>query len=442
MAPDPRDEIAEAVLYGRMTPNEAEAKLKELGLPPLAPQPNPADFYPMNEVWWSLPMTVAWIAWRTSADVRDAWDTFRREGSFWEHKRWRLGLDGPIHEGWHLQPRAPASLSNLALKEISRRREGALPEGAITVEEAKDRLWKALASGALEAIGKPNAVEPSVPIPELQWRDLAAVEENRRDVVRYRERHGFSRRGYEDVAFRGRDVMAIWQVHRTWERNTALPPLMPPHGPGYMPLFCAVHWIATRGGARSFEPSYATIWEAAYAELLAPISSNQIVVTGVRNGVREKLEGHLFASIPIDYPFGDTSIDLIFKDDLHLQSYVYDGDEQWRKGYDDCLRRGRLVQWSQLMVLKSEIAQWWPFNEADSPQTHSGGAGRPSAMHLVEAEYRRRRERGELTEGIGEVSRILAQWAREAHPGLRTPGAGAIENALRERHRAARTSTK
>src|SRR4051794_36513275 len=107
MVVDLQDELADAVQYGRMTPNEAEAKLKELGLPPLAPQPHPADFYPMNEVWWSLPMTDAWIAWRTSADVREAWDTFRREGSFWQHREWRIGLDGPVHEGWHLQPRTP-----------------------------------------------------------------------------------------------------------------------------------------------------------------------------------------------------------------------------------------------------------------------------------------------------------------------------------------------
>jgi hypothetical protein len=442
MVIEAQDELAEALQYGRTTPIEAEAKLKELGLPPLAPQPNPADFYPMNEVWWSLPMTTAWIAWRTSADVREFWDTYRREQTDWIFERWRVGFDGPVHEGWNLKPRRPASLLDLKLTEIWRRREGAIPDGALSVADATNRLWKALASGALEAIGKPNALEPSLPIPEHEWRDLAAVEEKGRDVLRYRERHGFSGRGYEDVAFRCKDVLAIWQVHRTWERLTDLPPTIAPLGSGYMPMFCAVQWIATRGGTRTFEPSYATIWEAAYAELLAPVSSNQIVVTGVRNGAREKLEGHLFASIAIDYPFGDTSLDLIFKDDLHLQSYPYVNDEEWRKGYDDCLRAGRVVRWSQLMVLKSEIAQWWPFNEAASPATHSGGPGRPSAMHLVEAEYRRRRELGELTEGIGKVSRILADWARETYPSLRTPGAGAIANTLRDRHRAAKSPMK
>src|SRR5207237_982322 len=92
MSPDLRDEFAEALQYGRMRPEEAEAKLKTLGLPPLAPQPDPVNFYAMREVWWTLPMTVAWIAWRNSADVRDEWDTYRREQSFWIFERWRVGF--------------------------------------------------------------------------------------------------------------------------------------------------------------------------------------------------------------------------------------------------------------------------------------------------------------------------------------------------------------
>jgi hypothetical protein len=121
------------------------------------------------------------------------------------------------------------------------------------------------------------------------------------------------------------------------------------HAPGHMPLYCAAQWIATKGGTQSFEPTYSTIWERAYSDLLARISSNQVTVTGVRSGVREKLEGYLFASIAIDYPFAGTSIDLIVKDELHLQSYAYTDDESWRRGFDDCLRDPRGIQWSQLM---------------------------------------------------------------------------------------------
>src|SRR5262245_17279853 len=117
MSTDPRDEIAEAVQYGRMTPEEAEAKLKELGLPALAPQPDPVNFYPMREVWWTLPMTVAWIAWRNSAEVRGAWDKFRREGSVWIWQRCQIGFDGPVYEGWMNKPLQPASLSLLRFTE-------------------------------------------------------------------------------------------------------------------------------------------------------------------------------------------------------------------------------------------------------------------------------------------------------------------------------------
>jgi hypothetical protein len=46
MAPDPRDELIDAVNCGRLTPNEAEEKLRELGLPPLSYQPDPANFNP------------------------------------------------------------------------------------------------------------------------------------------------------------------------------------------------------------------------------------------------------------------------------------------------------------------------------------------------------------------------------------------------------------
>ena len=86
--------------------------------------------------------------------------------------------------------------------------------------------------------------------------------------------------------------------------------------------------------------------------------------------------------------------------------------------------------------MKSEIAGYWPFDqERNQPETHSGGAGRPSAMHLVEAEYARRRALGELRGGIGAAATELAAWAKGAYPKLRTPTANTIANVLRDRHR-------
>ena len=435
MTTDLRDELAEAVQYGRISPDDADAKLKGMGLAPLAPQPDPAKYDPMCEVWWTLPMTLAWIAWRTTGDVREAWDVFRREGSIWLFEKWKLGFDGPINEGWNLRPKAPARLSFLALSETWRRNAGTLPNGAVSIADAKTSLWQALGAGALQATGISTAGGPRVPIPDHEWCDFAAIEEKERDVVRYRQRHGYSRNGYDDLALKRRDIMDIWPPSRIEQCGLSLPPTMLPHGPGYMPLYCAAQWIATEGGARDFAPTYSAIWERAYADLLAHISTDQVAVTGVRGGAREELGGYLFASIAVSYPFADTSFDLLVSDELHLELRAYLDDEHWRNGFDDHLRDRHGIRWSQLMVPKTDVARCWPFSNGKPVETHSGAPGRPSAMHLVIAEYRARKARGEADGRLHVIASELAEWASARYPGLRTPKAGTIANALRTEHR-------
>ena len=79
----------------------------------------------------------------------------------------------------------------------------------------------------------------------------------------------------------------------------SLPATVSPEGAGYMPLYCAAQWIATRGGTVDFDPNYLDVWDSAYAELLARIASDQVAVIGVRGTAREKLDGHLFAGIRV-----------------------------------------------------------------------------------------------------------------------------------------------
>src|SRR5262249_19661243 len=172
MPPDPRDEIADALQHGRMTPDEAEAKLKDLGLPPLAPRPNPSDFDPMSEAFWTLPMVVAWIAWRSDSAVTQAWDEYRRQTSYWEHKQWRIGVDGPVSEGWFPQPAPPGSLSTLSLKECYQRERHTFPTEAMSVEAAKQQLWRALGDGTVKATGVYTGTGSRTEIPSLEWCDL------------------------------------------------------------------------------------------------------------------------------------------------------------------------------------------------------------------------------------------------------------------------------
>jgi hypothetical protein len=66
-----------------MTPEQAEAEAARQGLGPIATKPNPIYFDPDKISWWSLPTSIAWIAWRTAASVlappnfaRTGWNGF------------------------------------------------------------------------------------------------------------------------------------------------------------------------------------------------------------------------------------------------------------------------------------------------------------------------------------------------------------------------------
>jgi hypothetical protein len=74
------------------------------------------------------------------------------------------------------------------------------------------------------------------------------------------------------------------------------------------------------------------------------------------------------------------------------------------------------------------------------PITHSGGAGRPSSMHLIEKNMRQRAERGELATKLSEETNYQASWIRDAHPELRPVTAKAIANSLRDVYKSLKAS--
>ena len=137
-----RDDLITMVQRGEMTPADAESEAKRLGLGPLASEPDPNDYDPMREPFWTLPMTVAWIAYRTEDAVRNWWDEYRKECSFWYFQEWRVGPDGPVHQGHFLERRPNATLVRLQM--VDAKRDEADP---MSVAEAIDVLWLALRSG-------------------------------------------------------------------------------------------------------------------------------------------------------------------------------------------------------------------------------------------------------------------------------------------------------
>jgi hypothetical protein len=198
-----------------------------------------------------------------------------------------------------------------------------------------------------------------------------------------------------------------------------------------MPLYCAAQWIATRGGTVQINPLDEGAWREAFRELLNRIASQDVKVVGVRDGVIEHVSGIHFASCSVDYPFSDPSLELMLSEELCLVSHPYIDDEHWRDG--DSLQDRSGARWRRLMVLKADVARYWPFAAALDHRT--GAPGRPSAMHLVELEHRARWARGEALSSIGAEAEYLSQWLANTHPTLPTVRAKTIRNRLGSEHR-------
>lgn len=431
-----RDQIIEDVRYGRLTPDEAERAAEQFGFGPLAGCPNPKNFDPMQEAGWTLPMAVAWIMWRNPEGVLSYFDPYRTECLDWHFRKWRIGFDGPIFEGHFLEPRSSATLSRLSLEDHFSDAEDRDERPILRFAKARQMLWRALQENILHATGVPNDSAQRVEIPDHEWHDLQSVEEAGRDVLRTGL---LSSMGYSNIVFSRVSVVSVWPARQLSNATAQLPPPIAPEGAGYFPLYCAAHWIATGGGAVNFDPTDAEGWSAAFSDLLARIASNKIETTGIRNGIREKVEGHIFASLRVDYPFSDAPLDLILSDELHLCSAIYIDAEHWQRGDGDFLRTRSGVRWSKLMVLKSDIARFWPgpnaLAEQDRPIVATGAPGRPTSMHLVHPEHQRRLDAGEAEQTLSAEAAALAAWLKKVHPSAPSLTVKTIENNIRERHR-------
>ena len=74
------------------------------------------------------------------------------------------------------------------------------------------------------------------------------------------------------------------------------------------------------------------------------------------------------------------------------------------------------------------------------PETHSGGAGRPSSMHLIDAEFPQRIKRREVADSLAKEARELVAWQKEKHPQLRPPAPKTVESRIREAYNAHKAS--
>jgi hypothetical protein len=379
-------------------------------------------------------MGVAWIASRSTAAVLHTWDAYRVQSYSWQSDPTPvLGQPGR----WKLIRGQPATLAGLETEATG---WGNSYDCWTSIKDSIDVLWKALRDGALQAVGREREVGTEVHIGAEEWAEFSSSEEAGEQLVTAPNGHGYSA-----VKVYSFDVTRLWPPPK---ERAIFPETMRPAGPGFMPLYCAAQWIATEGDKQSFVPTDVEVWAKAYSDLLAHIASGKVKVIGKgRNGMNEPIPGYHFASCRVDYPFNDAEFDLILSNELYLRSTPYFGDAHWREGYDDALTSMKGDRWQRVQVLKSDIARHWPFDSlpkapSDQGPVASGAPGRPSSMHLVEAEFEAREARGELKGSIAEESRALADWLRVQHPRNPKLEPKSIRNKLASRIRAAIAKNK
>jgi hypothetical protein len=138
----------------------------------------------------------------------------------------------------------------------------------------------------------------------------------------------------------------------------------------------------------------------------------------------------------VDYTWDSTPVDLISSNETYLRSYAYIDAEHWRKGFDDALVSRRGVLWSRLMVEKRDVRKNWQYSAKEPAR--SGAPGRPTSMHLVMAEFKRRAGQNALLTTVTEESQWLADWLADNHETDPPLTAKTIKNKIAAEFRAAR----
>jgi hypothetical protein len=350
----------------------------------------------------------------------------------WKWQRYRVGVDGPIREGWHLEQLPAPSLVRLRLAAIvDEVTDGDAPQ--LSMKASEESLWFCLREGSIRASGIGLESGQRSEIAPLEWAELRPYEtKNGSDEVRL----GPFGTGYRQVELPSKGVRLIWAKPKP---PISLPGVIPPEGDGHMPLSLAALWIATKGATFSFDPRDEAIWRPAFGELLAAIASEKVRVVGTKEGNRLPVPAYLFADCQVNYPFADASIELIMSNEVYLRSYAYTGEEDWRRGFDDALVNRYGNHWSRLIVSKEDVRVRWPFH---LPTARASGApGRPTSMQLVLDELERRASAG-LEASASAEAEVLAAWLPKAHPSAPKLTAKTIRNKIGSRFRQLQAARK
>jgi hypothetical protein len=252
-----REQLLERVRLGKLAAGAAEDEAARLGFPAFIVSPDPRKFDPSKEAHWSLLMALAWIMWRDFADVRNAWNEARSEGTMWSAVDEQHG--NKRTSGFELRSLAPAT--ELTIESAFGARETPI----LSLGEARGALLFALQSGDLIASGVVDDVRR--PIEASEWigmqieydRALGTVLSAPGRTVRFTH-----------VAIASRDVQKLWVP----KEYTGVSPYDEPEN-SRMLLGDLVIWIVSRGQDRTSEVLAARI-EDAERDLVARLHRDEL----------------------------------------------------------------------------------------------------------------------------------------------------------------------
>jgi hypothetical protein len=187
--PSPRDNLIDQVRRGQITPDEAELEAEKQGFGPLATTPDPIDFDLEGMPWWSLPMALAWIAWRERKRVREHCAEYRNDWLIWVPGSWNVPTDDGAEfariDGHELKAVGPSTACRLEMIETNLKSTGLLPPTTrMAVSQAEKQLFATLAAGQIVAVAK-DVEGRIVDVPQREWPYLQLFEENQRDVLKF-----------------------------------------------------------------------------------------------------------------------------------------------------------------------------------------------------------------------------------------------------------------
>lgn len=198
----PREILLDKVRRGQLTPDEAEQQAAKQGFGPLANKPDPVAFDPDRMAWWSPPMAVAWIAWRTLESVREQCADYAEPYTCWVSGSWNVpvngGEDWAVIDGYELKTLGPPTVGRLLL----------LPATRDAAMDAERQLLAALAAGRIVAIAKDAGGSP-VDIPQREWPYLELFEDGQADVLHRRDPYEV-KLAYSEIKLLRDEIKRAW----------------------------------------------------------------------------------------------------------------------------------------------------------------------------------------------------------------------------------------